>query len=115
MRAGETALFTIRVHNAKGAAAARRAHLTVRLPAGFSLTTPVESSVMKGGAMRWSIGTLAPRAARSMSLTLRADRTASGTRALAATVSATCGSARAKALVRVAQAVQQQVRPPVAG
>ena len=40
-----------------------------------------------------------------MSLTLRADRTASGTRALAATVSATCGSARAKALVRVAQAV----------
>ena len=80
VRAGKAALFTIRVHNATGAAAARRAHLTVRLPAGFSLTTPVESSVMKGGAMRWSIGTLAPRAARSLPVTLRADRTASGTR-----------------------------------
>jgi hypothetical protein len=115
LRAGADARFTIRVSNARGAAAARRAHLTVRLPAGFSLARPVEDSVVKNGAMRWSIGTLRPRAARSLSVTLRADRTASGPRELAATVSASCGSARAKALVRVAQAVEQQVRPPVAG
>jgi uncharacterized repeat protein (TIGR01451 family) len=115
LRAGASALFAVRVLNARGAAAARRAHLTVRLPAGFSLTRPIERSLVKDGAMRWSIGTLAPRAARSLSVRLRADRTASGPRALAATVSATCGSARAKALVRVAQAVAQQARPPVAG
>ena len=65
--------------------------------------------------MRWALGTIAPRRGSSVSLTLRADRTTSGSRALSASVSAACGSARAKVRVRVAQAVETQVRPAVAG
>jgi uncharacterized repeat protein (TIGR01451 family) len=110
--AGQAARFRIAVHNALGAPAARSARLTVRLPMGFSLATPGKIS---HGAMRMSLGTLAPRRGRSIAVTLRADRTTSGRQAVRASVSTRCGSARAKALVRVAQAVESQVRPPVTG
>ena len=113
--AGELGRFTVHVRNAKGSAAARRARLNVRLPLGFALATPVKASMVRGGAMRWSLGTIAPRRSASVSLTLRADRTISGSRALSATVSAVCGRARASARVRVAQAVETQVRPAVTG
>ncbi len=115
MKAGETGRFTVSVHNARGAATARRARMSMRLPLGFVLATPVKSSSMKSGAMQLAIGTLKPRATRSWSVVLRADRAAKGTKALSATVSASCGTARAKALVRVAQAVEQQVAVPVTG
>jgi uncharacterized repeat protein (TIGR01451 family) len=115
LTAGQSARFTVRVSNAKGSAAARRARVSMRLPSGFALASPVKSSAMKNGSMQMSIGTLKPRAARSWTVVLRADRTASGTKALSATVSASCGTARAKALVRVAQAVEQQVAVPVTG
>jgi hypothetical protein len=112
MVAGEAARFTIAVRKAPGAAAARRARLTVRLPMGFALATPAKAAALDDGAVRMSLGTLAARRSRSISVALRADRTATGTQALRASVSARCGTARAKALVRVARAVENQVLPP---
>ena len=113
--AGEAARFTIAVRNAPGAPAARRTRLTVRLPMGFALATPARAAALDDGAMRMSLGTLAARRSRTVSVTLRADRTSRGTQALRASVSARCGTARAKALVRVARAVVNQVLPPVTG
>jgi uncharacterized repeat protein (TIGR01451 family) len=115
LKAGGTALFRVRVRNGAGAARARHAHLTVRLPGGFTLARPMASSTMANGTMQWSLGTLGPRRARSVALALRADRTLEGSRTLSASVSAACGSARATALVRVAQAVETQARPAVTG
>jgi uncharacterized repeat protein (TIGR01451 family) len=113
--AGEAARFTIAVRNAAGAPAARRARLTVKLPLGFALATPAKASAIGDGAVRMSLGTLPARRSRSISVALRADRTTSGGQALRASVSARCGTARAKALVRVARAVENQVLPPVTG
>jgi uncharacterized repeat protein (TIGR01451 family) len=113
--AGESAAFTVTLRNAAGAPAAKRARLAVRLPSGFALAGSVKRATMVNGAMEWSLGTLRPRASRTVTVTLRADRTIAGRRALSATATARCGSARATALVRVAQATQTQVRPAVTG
>lgn len=113
--AGEAAAFTVTVRNGAGAAVARRATLAVRLPSGFALAGRAKRATMADGAMEWSLGTLGPRARRTIAVTLRADRATAGRRALSATATARCGTARATALVRVAQAAQTQVRPAVAG
>jgi hypothetical protein len=111
---GRTALFVVGVRNA-GGAAARRTGVTLRLPAGFALARPVENALVAGAAMRWRIGTLPPGAGRTLAVRLRADRAAAGTRAVAASVSARCGAARATALVRVAPRRAAQAAPAVTG
>ena len=90
VRGREAARFTIAVRNAPGAAAARRAHLTVRLPAGLR----ARDAGREPGRERRRHALVArdARPARGplgLPVTLRADRTASGTQGLAATVSAT--------------------------
>ena len=114
--AGEAAAFTITVRNGAGA---RRSPAAPSWPCGCPPASPsrrrAKRAAMAGGAMEWSLGTLGPRARRTIAVTLRADRTTAGRRALSATATARCGSARATALVRVAQAAQTQVRPAVAG
>lgn len=76
--------------------------------------TPTGASFARG-RVTWNIGTLAAGRSRTVTVTLRTDRSIGGKRCNTATATATnAGSVRDSSCVRV-RAVAGAVRPPVTG
>jgi len=92
----------------------RNVVLRDRLPSGMSYAGSSRNGDVVNGSVRWSLGTLGPRASRTVTVWLRANALVRGTRTNVATVSATGVRTVQARVSTLFQAVQRQTRPAVA-
>lgn len=112
--AGQTAKYTIRVRNSSSTAATS-VRLADIIPSGMSLAGPVKGASVSSGRITWTIGRLAAGASRTVSVSLRIDRSIGGRRCNTATATASnAGTARDSACTRI-RAVAGVVAPAVTG
>ncbi len=95
---GREATFDITVTNS-GDGEARNLMLTDMVPRGTSFAGATEGGKMAAGKVTWALGTLAPGAKKSVSVTLRADAKGTFTNTVKAT--ALCAEATADATLEV--------------
>jgi uncharacterized repeat protein (TIGR01451 family) len=98
MYIGRPLTYQITVTN-NGDTAVPNVGLTDQLPAGVAFVSATEGGSGSGGTVSWNLGTLAPGAAKSVSVTVRAD--AAGSLRDVATVRGTCAEAVAEATTEV--------------
>lgn len=114
LSAGKVARYRVSVRNA-GANASTSTTLRVVLPNGFTLAQRRGALTLSGRTVRTTLGRIAPRATRTLTLRVRPVGSLAGRRVVRARVTSACGPAKAAtAVVRVA-AVRALVQPAVTG
>ena len=112
--AGQLVRYTITVRNA-GKVTAKGVKLRDILPGGFAVAKRVKGASVSGGAVKWSVGTLASGRSRTVSVSIRLARTVSGRRSNVATATASNAStARGQQCTRIA-AIAGALDPAVTG
>ncbi len=114
--AGQLVTYTIIVRNANPTATASTVVLTDILPAGYTITRRPTGASLRKGKLVWTLGDLAPGAAKALRVQVRIDRAVSGTRCNTAVASAAnATTVRARACTQVARVAGVSRIPIVTG
>ena len=106
--------YTIVVRNTSKVAA-RSVVLRDVIPSGLSLVTASRARTLNNGVITFQLGTLAPGASRTVTVTMLADASVRGKRTNVATVSATGVRAVRAAAATVFRTLARRVQPAVTG
>jgi uncharacterized repeat protein (TIGR01451 family) len=106
--------YTIVVRNTSKVAA-RSVVLRDAIPSGLSLVTASRARTLSNGVITFRLGTLAPGASRTVTVTLLADASVRGKRTNVATVSATGVRAVRATAATVFRTLARRVQPAVTG
>jgi uncharacterized repeat protein (TIGR01451 family) len=106
--------YTIVVRNTSKVAA-RSVVLRDAIPSGLSLVTASRARTLNNGVITFRLGTLAPGASRTVTVTMLADASVRGKRTNVATVSATGVRAVRAAAATVFRTLARRVQPAVTG
>ena len=106
--------YTIVVRNTSKVAA-RSVVLRDAIPSGLSLVTASRPRTLSNGVITFQLGTLAPGASRTVTVTLLADASVRGKRTNVATVSATGVRAVRATAATVFRTLARRVQPAVTG
>ncbi len=113
--AGQLVTYRIKVTN-RGSGEALNVVLRDVLPRSFSVFSKARGASVTKGAVRWSIGTLAPGQSRTVSATFRIDRSATGRRCNTAIATPSNGAvATGRRCTRIAAVAGVSRTPGVTG
>jgi uncharacterized repeat protein (TIGR01451 family) len=113
-RGGQVVTYRITVRNS-GTTPARSVIISDAVPSQLSLARPARGARMSAGTLTWRLGTIAPRGSRSVTVALRLDATASGTRCNTASAAAANAPRVADRACTSVTPVAARVEPAVTG